>query len=142
MLKVVFDTVIFVRSLLNPYSMWGIAVFRYTHLYRLFVSPPVLLEYLEVLHREELVQRFRTLRGLDSAQVIELLGRAEMVEIGEPPMISRDLKDNKFLATAEAAQADYLVTEDQDLLVLNEYQATKIIAMETFLAVLEREGVD
>ncbi len=139
MLKVVFDTVILVRSLLNPYSIWGTAVFRYTNFYQLFVSLPVLLEYLDVLHREELVQRFRTLRGMDSAQVIELLGQAETVEIGEPPLVSRDLKDNKFLATAEAAGADYLVTEDQDLLVLKEYQGVKIVTMVTFLAGLEQK---
>jgi predicted nucleic acid-binding protein len=48
-------------------------------------------------------------------------------------------KDNKFLATARQAQADYLVTEDEDLLVLTEYEGTKIITAQAFLALLHQE---
>jgi predicted nucleic acid-binding protein len=35
------------------------------------------------------------------------------------PVSSRDVKDNKFLACALGARADYLVSGDADLLVLN-----------------------
>ena len=34
------------------------------------------------------------------------------------PQVSRDPKDDKFLATAVASEADYVVSEDRDLLDL------------------------
>ena len=36
---VIFDTVVFVRALLNPYSLWGRLVFDHYHEYRLIVTP-------------------------------------------------------------------------------------------------------
>jgi predicted nucleic acid-binding protein len=35
------------------------------------------------------------------------------------PLHSRDKKDDKFLACALGGNCDYLITEDEDLLVLN-----------------------
>ena len=76
---------------------------------------------------------------MDVARVIEILGQSEFVDIPSIPTISRDVKDDKFLATAEIAQADYLVTEDRDLLALNEYKGTLIIDAATFLRILEQQ---
>src|SRR4051812_2367849 len=101
--------------LINPHGLWGRLVFQRADAYDLIVSPPVLQEIVEVLHRPELTRRFRSLAGLDVRQVIHMLGRAEMVEIDEIPTVSRDRKDDKFLATAAAAGADYLVSEDNEL---------------------------
>lgn len=137
MLRVLFDTVVFVRSLINPHSGWGRAVFLHSDRYRLFLSQPVLAEYLDVLRRPELTRKFRSLKTMDMAKVLEILAQAEVAEMGEMPTVSRDVKDNKFLATAEAAAADYLVTEDDDLLVLKEYKGVTIVDTATFLQVLE-----
>ena len=49
----------------------------------------------------------------------------------------RDPKDDKFLATCLAAGADYLVSEDDDLLVLGEHAGTRILDAKAFLAILE-----
>ena len=68
--------------------------------------------------------------------VLNLLASADIVEINAIQSVSRDVKDDKFLATAHAAKADYLVTEDQDLLVLEEYKGVKIITAERFLEIL------
>jgi uncharacterized protein len=140
MLRVVFDTVVFVRGLITPHSRWGRAVFAHFPRYRLFLSQPVILEILDVLRRPELTQKFRGLRGMDIARVIEILGQAEIVEVLAIPAISRDAKDDKFLATASAAGAEYLVTEDEDLLVIGEYEGVKIVDTATFLEILEERG--
>ena len=140
MLRVVFDTVVFVRGLINPHSWWGRAVFVHHHQYHLFLSQPVILEILDVLRRPELTRKFRTLKGMDMARIIEILGQAEIVEVETVPKVSRDIKDDKFLATARAAGAEYLVTEDEDLLVIGEYEGIRIINTSTFLKILgERE---
>src|SRR5262245_59205099 len=136
MLKVVFDTVIFVRSLINPHSICGRLVFSYFDRYRLFVSEPVVREMLGVLGRPELSKKFRSLENLDMRQLFRLLERAEAVELSETQQLSRDPGDDKFLATAKAAGADYLVTEDKDLLVIEAYGGVLIVRSEQFLAIL------
>ena len=138
MLRIVLDTVVFVRSLINPQSRWGRAVFIHQHQYRLFLSQPVILEILDVLHRPELTHKFRSLKGMDMARIIDILGQAEIVEVpATPAAVSRDVKDDKFLAAARAAGAEYLITEDEDLLVIGEYEGVRIIDTATFLGTLE-----
>lgn len=137
MLKVVFDTVVFVRALINPHSIWGSIIFSHYSDYQLFVSPPVLKEILEVLKRPELTQKFKSLKKLDIEAVLQILSRADVVEIPNIPTISRDIKDDKFLATADKAKANYLVSEDQDLLILKEHDGFKIIDTKTFLKILK-----
>src|SRR3954447_15256020 len=136
MLRVVFDTVVFVRSLLNPHNFCGRTLFQSFAQYQLIVSRPIVVEILEVLRRPELTTRFRSLEGLDLRRVIDMLGQAEAVEVSVVAEVARDPNDDKFLATALAARADYLVSEDQDLLVLKEYQGVQIVTCESFLRIL------
>ena len=134
---VIFDTVVFVRALLNPHSLWGRLVFDHYHEYRLIVTPQIVREYVEVLQRPELTSRFSTLKGIDVTRILEILQRAEVVMPEQEPQVSRDVKDNKFLAAAEAAKADYLVSEDGDLLDLVEHQDTRIVPANEFLQILK-----
>jgi len=72
-------------------------------------------------------------------QPTEILGQAEVVEMPQIPTVSRDVTDDEFLANSEAAEADYLVSEDKDLLILTEYEGVKIMDTATFLTLLEQE---
>ncbi len=45
----------------------------------------------------------------------------------------RDPKDNMFLELAVSAKADYIITGDKDLLVLNPFRGTQIISPEEFV---------
>lgn len=139
MRRVVIDTVVFVRSLINPRSVWGRLVFDYAAAYRLIVSAPIVQEVTEVLHRPELTRKFtRTLPTRDVTTVLSFLTRAEAVELGELLPISRDPKDDKFLLTAALAGADYLVTEDRDLLDdFQEYQGVRVLTAAAFPRLLE-----
>lgn len=136
--KVVFDSVAFVRSLINPYSFWGKIIFECFSKYRLFVSSQILIEILEVLKRPEISAKFRTIEGRDTRRILEIISNAEVVKISEIPQISRDIEDDKFLATAKAAQADFLISADEDLLDLKNYDGIKIVSAEEFLKILEQ----
>jgi len=48
----------------------------------------------------------------------------------------RDSKDNFLLALAEDGNADYLITGDRDLLVLEKHLTTRIVSFSNFLNVL------
>lgn len=140
MLIVVFDTVIFVRALINPRGLWGRLVFVHSERYRLVVSAALVAELLDVLQRSELTRKFRTLDGLDARRLLNIVSAADHVEPEDVPAVSRDVKDDKVLAAAWAAHADYLVTEDNDLLVLGTHGRTCIVHAIDFLTALESEG--
>lgn len=138
--RVVFDTVVFVRCLINPRGIWGRLVFEYAKAYRLVVSEPVLVEILEVIRRPEISDKFRSSAGLNVREVLAILADAEVVDAGAIVRVSRDPEDDKFLATALAAGADYLVSEDGDLLDIGRYQGVTIINAAAFLHILEAEA--
>ena len=51
--------------------------------------------------------------------------------------VCRDEKDNKFLECAESAKADYLVSGDEDLFSLKEYNGIPIVRTWKMLQLLE-----
>ena len=137
--SVVIDTVVFVRSLLNPHSAPGRVIFAHTDEYRLILSAPIVREILEVLQRPEITSKIQFVAGMDTRRVLDLLSQAEIVELSSIPQVSRDPKDDKFLATAVAGEADYVISEDRDLLDLGEYQGIKIVDVATFLKILNED---
>jgi putative PIN family toxin of toxin-antitoxin system len=138
-MRVIFDTVGFVRGLINPRSRWGRILFDHSGTNQLVVSPDIVLEALEVLRRPEVVRLFSTLPGRDPARIVAILQSAEVVEPTQTLEVSRDPKDDKFLAAALAAGADYLVTEDRDLLDLGTYEVTAIVDATAFILLVEGE---
>ena len=137
MVKVVFDTVVFVRSLLNPFSRSGRLVFECADDYTLVLSPPLIREILEVLQRPEITRKFRAVEDLDMRRVLDLLAQATIVELDDVPAISRDPKDDTILATADVGDVDYIVSEDRDLVILKAHGRAKIVDTETFLRLFE-----
>lgn len=137
MIRVVFDTNVFVRSLINPYGIWGRLVFQRADRYQLIVSEAIIREILEVLNRPEITRKYRSIATRDLRAILDFLAAAEAVEVVDTPALSCDPKDDKFLATADASNAEYLVSEDEDLLALKEYAGTKIVRATDFLAILE-----
>jgi predicted nucleic acid-binding protein len=69
--------------------------------------------------------------------VLSLLAEAEAVEVRDIPSVSRDPGDDMFFATAKAAEADYLVSEDKDQLVVREYEGIRVVDGQTFLEILQ-----
>lgn len=136
MIRVVFDTVVFVRALINPHSACGRLLFAYCSQFQLIVSPPLIREVIKVLHRPELTRKFRSLGRLDLARVLQILAAAESVDPGSFEPVSRDPNDDAILATARVASADYLVSDNKDLLVLHPYEGVQIVGCQELLRVL------
>jgi predicted nucleic acid-binding protein len=57
------------------------------------------------------------------------------------PAVCRDPGDDKFLATALVARADYIVSEDLDLLSLGEYEGTMICNSQNMIDLLSPADV-
>jgi putative PIN family toxin of toxin-antitoxin system len=136
-IRAVFDTNVFLRALINPHSRCGRLLDEFADDYELVLSPAIVREVLDVLHRPRLRAKFPQITQLDIGRVIALFEQAVVVEPQDVPPISRDPDDDKFLACARLARAGYLVSEDKDLLVLENYEGTRICQPVEFIAVLE-----
>jgi len=134
-IKAVLDTVVFVRALINPHGPSG-KIIKKIEKFDIVTSPPIIKEVLEVLFRSSLQKKFRLSQLVDIEEILEVIKQASVVKPKEKIKICRDPKDNKFLECALAGKADYIISEDKDLLVLKKYKETKIINTKTFLQLL------
>jgi putative PIN family toxin of toxin-antitoxin system len=74
----------------------------------------------------------RISRKLYEKLVTRLRKNAELVDVHSVVEVCRDPKDNFLLALAKDGNADYLITGDDDLLVLKTFGNTKIITLTDF----------
>jgi len=138
--KVVFDTNVFLRALINPKGVNAHLV-RSLNRYLLITSTAIVEEVVEVLSRADLLGS-KAIRTIDADQMIALLRQAPLVAPTVTVTVCRDPDDNKFLEAALAARADYLITGDKDLRALDGYEGLKIRFPTEFLEELEKLGVD
>jgi len=82
------------------------------------INKPYLAKKVVRAEYDKLVSRLRT--------------DAELVDVQSAVDICRDPKDNFLLALAKGGNADYLITGDDDLLVLKEFEKTKIVKLGDF----------
>ncbi len=57
----------------------------------------------------------------------------DLIKVESVVTICRDIKDNFLLALAKDGNADYLLTGDKDLLVLQKFGKTKITTIANFI---------
>ncbi|MCA9878578.1 MAG: putative toxin-antitoxin system toxin component, PIN family [Thermomicrobiales bacterium] len=117
-MKLVLDTVVLVRALIHPAGRPG----QLVHQCEWVVSPEIAAEYVDVMSRPRLARKFSAGPWRSRAIVENIIGRATSVTPKSIPAICRDPSDDKFLAAALTANADYIVSEDLDLLSLGSYE--------------------
>jgi len=131
-LRLVVDTNIIVSAALKPEGLERtVLLLTLTEPARLFVSAPIFEEYRAVLSRPE----FRTRKGLRQ-QFLQLIeNRARLVVPVRQLQVAADPGDNVFLESADAAQADYLITGNVRHFP-RYWKRTKIITSREFLDVV------
>jgi putative PIN family toxin of toxin-antitoxin system len=137
--RVIFDTNVFLRALINPKGV-NARLVQSLDRFILVVSPAIIEEVAEVLSRPELLG-VKGIRKLDADRLVELLRKAPVVFPTETVTVCRDPDDDKFLEAALAAKAEYLVTGDKDLRDIGEYACVKIRFPAEFLRELGGEAL-
>ncbi|MEB3310356.1 MAG: putative toxin-antitoxin system toxin component, PIN family [Snowella sp.] len=129
-LRLVFDTNVLISGLLSDNSVPQ-KIFDYAQANAIFlISQETFQELAEVLTRSKF-DRYITLEK--RSKFLNLLSiKSEMIEITTKINLCRDPKDNKFLELAVNGKADYLITGDQDLLILNPFQNISILSPQAF----------
>ena len=105
---------------------------------QVFYAPELMAEFDDVIHRPKFA-KIVSLRHVHRFKAIALKFLRQ-TEIENVPSVVRDADDNYLLGICESCQADFLVTGDQDLLVLGTHQETTILTMNQFLQLLPLNG--
>lgn len=128
-LRLVIDTNVLISAALKPESLqrtvFLLAITKPAHLY---VTTPILEEYMDVLGRPELGIR----KGIRQ-QLIQLVkNHSHTVSPSRRLNITSDPDDNIFIERADAARADYLVTGNQKHFP-SYWKCTKVVTSREFV---------
>ncbi len=132
-LRVVIDTNIWISFLMGKHL---------SKLQQVLVSEQVVILFSEELFDEmvEVLQRPKFKKYFSHEMIIELvallLRKIVWIQVTDSFNDCRDAKDNFLLALSVSGKADYLVTGDMDLLILDPFHNTRIITYRSFEEVL------
>jgi putative PIN family toxin of toxin-antitoxin system len=138
MRRIVVDTNVFVSALIG--SSQALRVLRSVERNQslLLISPALLAEIEQVLSRPKFAPYFQK-RLVDPQRL--LLDYARIAQLIVPASIDfpylRDPKDLMVIECALSGQADFIVTGDQDLLVLGSVGLLQIVTPADFLTILD-----
>jgi putative toxin-antitoxin system toxin component, PIN family len=131
-MRVVIDTGVAISAVLLPGSVPRQAFDAAARSDRLLISQATIAELDEVLRRPKF-DKYLT-EALRLEFLAALVQIAEVVEITEHVVACRDADDDKFLSLAVGGKADYLISGDQDLLILHPFRNVSIITPTDYLA--------
>jgi uncharacterized protein len=138
--KIVFDTNVLIRTTFRKRSPVSYRIYQAIEAQEciLVTSPAILEEIRDVISRDYIIEYTHTTPDMRTRYINDLIDMS-MLTTGtkELKKKSRDIKDNKFLVCASEAMAHYLVTSDEDLLELKEYERTRIIPPQKFVELLD-----
>lgn len=132
-MRVVLDTNIFMSMAMGGYVGKINAGWR-AEKFILLVSEDIVSEYVNVLQRPKLHLKSRTITTI----IGRIYRKVKFVTPEEQVLaVQADPTDNKFLEAAIAGQAEYIVSGDQNLLDLKEFQSIPVITACEFMGWLE-----
>ncbi len=130
--RIVIDTNVLISALLIkksvPFQVVNIAFKQGKILY----SDTSFAELQQDIYR----QKFNKYLTLEERNIFlfKFINGSEFIEIKEEIKACRDTKDDKFLELAVNGNANFIITGDIDLLVLNPFRQIEIITPEVFVS--------
>lgn len=129
LLRVILDTNLWISYLISKRLSKIDELFEHEDLVLLF-SEELLEEFIEVANRPKFRKYFPAENVEELLSLFDEFG--EMVEVISELNLCRDPKDNFLLELAKDGKADFLVTGDDDLLIINNFGITEIITYSEF----------
>lgn len=139
MIRIVIDTNIFVRYLIRPsVAIKELLEVRWlSDQVQVVTAPELVAELTEVIQRPK-IQAY--IQPQQAQVILGTIGRkAELLPpLGAIPPYTRDPKDDKFVACALLGDAQYLVSVDEDILVLTQVEGVQMVTPYAFLLLLDK----
>ncbi len=130
-MKAVFDTNVLIAAFLTEGVCSGLLTRARKHAFNLVLCNDIIREFKGVL-----TKKFK-LSPTDISEITAIVEEATVEIIHKPDPIKsicRDPSDDFIIACAVAAKANYIVTGDEDLLILKRYKDVIIINPRNFEA--------
>ena len=136
-IKVIFDTNVWISFLIGK-RLTSLKEYISTGKITIVTTEQLLKEIKEVTGRERLKKYFPQQSVIELLDLLETI--AEKVEIKPTHFLSRDPKDNFLLNLIDFSKADFVVTGDKDLLVLDRFKTAAILTPADFEEALSAGG--
>ena len=137
--RVVPDTNVYVSALLWTGISHRLLCLAEEGALTLVTTPAIMEELREVLGRAKFRLRIRTLQTSVAELMESLLSVVEVIpDLAIEPVIKRDPDDDKILACAVAAQAEWLISGDDHLLSVKRYKGIPIVTPSQFSRIWEK----
>lgn len=131
MIRAVLDTNVLISALLFSGPPSRLVSAWQSRRLRPVVSAPILEEYLRVLAYPKFDLTYIEIHGLIEEEVLPFMETVRVPPLDMPKL--RDPDDSKFIACATAAGVRWLVSGDNDLLSLHQFQSVEIVSVTAFL---------
>jgi hypothetical protein len=133
--KIVIDTNVWISFLIGK-ILGNLKNYILDEKIRVITSEEQIEELVSVLRRPKFKEYFTE---SDIEELLFLVYKTcQFVEIKENVNDCRDKRDNFILEIAINGEADYIITGDQDLMVLNPYRGTRILSFHDFEDILNQ----
>jgi putative PIN family toxin of toxin-antitoxin system len=138
---VVLDTNVILSAFLSPRGTPAQVLKRWeAEEFELATSPTLRAELFRTLEYPKVKKSLKA----SKEEIQNTLRRLALVPLDNEPtskvdVVKRDSDDNRVLECAEDAGAQYIVTGDEDLLELQEYNGIQILSPAAFLRVLDAQ---
>jgi uncharacterized protein len=145
MLNVVADSTVLVSAFLSKGGVAAVLLREAAGgVFEFFLSQEIITETATVLLARVHLRRRYPYTNEDVTEFCQFLQRSFSLVTELPPLtgIVRDPNDDIIIATAQRANAAYLVSRDNDLLALQRYEDIMIITPEAFMALVRERPRD
>lgn len=123
--RVVLDCMIYLQAIVRETSPAAACLrLSESHRIELFISRQIVAEIQNVLSRDHIRRRFKTITDESAARFIERVRKTANLIRTVPRRFryeERDVKDEPYINLAVRVRADYLVSRDKDLLDLMDW---------------------
>ena len=128
-IKVIIDTNLWISFLIGT-QLKSLKSLLVEQTIQPILSEQLLQEIALVTQRPKLQKYFPQSKVNELIDFLKIIGLS--INIKSEVSLCRDEKDNYLLALAKDSKADFLITGDKDLLVLQQFELTKIVTYQQF----------
>ncbi len=138
-MKVVLDTNVFVSGTFWKGDSAKIINLIDSKELTLILSDDLIEEYNNVIIRDEILDKIQNKQLILNKSVQKIIQDSLVVfPLTKFDIIKEDPDDNKVIECAVEGNADYIITNDNHLLKLKEFQGIKILTPEEFLQIISK----
>jgi putative PIN family toxin of toxin-antitoxin system len=128
--RIVIDSNLWISYFIGERTKSKLNLILLNEKFSLLYSEALLTEISGVLARPKFS---KYITATQITQLVELIVlRGEKIDVSSAVALSRDVQDDFLLSLCKDGKADYLLTGDNDLLVLNPFEDTKIMRLADF----------